>query len=113
MSPRQAVIAAVFVLAAALAGELFRIGATPILKGIGMVAGKLGGADLVPLGTVYFCSAVAIIISLTASRSRPRSASSSAREAGDAAAARMTSAHYPRAWLLRGQWPGADRRYLR
>jgi hypothetical protein len=56
-------------------------------------------------------SAVAIIIPLAVSRSRSRSARKSVRDAGDAAASQMASAHYPRSRLLRGQWPGADRRY--
>jgi hypothetical protein len=72
MSPRQAVIAAVVVFAAVLAG-VFRIGATPILKGIGIVAERFDGTDLVALSTVFFCSAVAIIIPLVVSRSRSRS----------------------------------------
>jgi hypothetical protein len=109
LSPRQAVIAVIIVSGAVLAGELF-LGASPILKGIGILAKEFGEADLTVLGAVFggvLGSAVAIIIPLAVSRSRSRSA----RNAGDAAAAHMASAHYPRSRLLRGLWPGADRRY--
>jgi hypothetical protein len=113
MSPRQAVRAVIIVSGAVLAGEMF-IGASPILKGIGLVAERLGGTEVTVLGTAFGAvlgSAVAIIIPLAVSRSRSRSARNSARDAGDGAAAHMASAHYPRARLLRGQWPGADRQY--
>jgi hypothetical protein len=82
---------------------------------IGVFAVRLFGSNIIALGTV-FGYALAIIIALAASRSRSRAKllaerdRRSARNAADAAEARMTSAHYPRAWLLRGQWPGSDRR---
>jgi hypothetical protein len=68
------------------------------------------GADLTMIIGVLLPIAGAIIIPLVASLSRSRSASSSARDAADASGG-LASAHYPRARLLRGLWPGADRRY--
>jgi hypothetical protein len=110
MSPRQAVMAVIIVSGAVLAGKMY-IGASPILKGIGLVAERLGGTELTVLGAVVG-SAVAIFIPLAVSRSRSRSARNSLRHAGNAAASHVASAHYPRSLLLRGQWPGADRRYV-
>jgi len=83
---------------------------------INATAVVLAGAVLDPnvwfWGMMLSGSVVPMMIALLNRPRSDRSAGSSAPGWDDRDAAQLGSAHYPRAWLLRGQWPGADRRYV-
>lgn len=67
--------------------------------------------DVVLGVTVTFGTFVALGTTwITFYSGKSRSAKRTVAEGGDRAG--LGSAHYPRRWLRRGQWPGADRRNL-